>query len=146
MGDLFGDWVPDEWIGEVFNACENAPQHTYMFLTKNPKRYQDKRYNGNIWLGNTITRQSDFIKEYGRPLGAKRFYSIEPLLGPVNIPQTNIPKWVIIGAQTGPGAVPPKPEWVQNIIDQCGVANVPVFVKSPLYEKFPIQEWPEGLK
>jgi protein gp37 len=146
MADLFGEWVPDEWIGEVFNACENAPQHTYMFLTKNPKRYQDKRYNGNIWLGNTITRQSDFIKEYGRPLGAKRFYSIEPLLGPVNIPQTNIPKWVIIGAQTGPGAVPPKPEWVQNIIDQCRVANVPVFVKSPLYEKFPIQEWPEGLK
>ena len=39
MADLFGEWVPDEWIEEVFTACEKAPQHTYLFLTKNPKRY-----------------------------------------------------------------------------------------------------------
>lgn len=39
MADLFGDWVPDEWIEEVFAACKNAPQHRYLFLTKNPKRY-----------------------------------------------------------------------------------------------------------
>lgn len=38
MADLFGDWVPDEWIAEVFRACEAAPQHRYLFLTKNPKR------------------------------------------------------------------------------------------------------------
>jgi protein gp37 len=39
MGDLFGDWVPDEWVEAVFVACAKAPQHTYVFLTKNPKRY-----------------------------------------------------------------------------------------------------------
>ena len=39
MADLFGDWVPDEWIAEVFQACEAAPQHRYLFLTKNPARY-----------------------------------------------------------------------------------------------------------
>ena len=38
MADLFGDWVPDEWIADVFRACEAAPQHRYLFLTKNPKR------------------------------------------------------------------------------------------------------------
>ncbi|MFR1061782.1 MAG: DUF5131 family protein [Enterocloster sp.] len=37
MADLFGEWVPDEWIEEVFEACDNAPQHNYLFLTKNPK-------------------------------------------------------------------------------------------------------------
>ena len=35
MADLFGDWVPDEWIREVFQACEAAPQHRYLFLSKN---------------------------------------------------------------------------------------------------------------
>ena len=40
MADLFGEWVPDEWIMEVFKACDNAPQHNYLFLTKNPKRYE----------------------------------------------------------------------------------------------------------
>lgn len=38
MSDVFGEWVPDRWIREVFNACEKAPQHNYLFLTKNPKR------------------------------------------------------------------------------------------------------------
>lgn len=38
MADLFGEWVPDEWIKEVFKACDAAPQHRYIFLTKNPKR------------------------------------------------------------------------------------------------------------
>lgn len=38
MADLFGDWVPDEWIEQVFEACDAAPWHRYIFLTKNPKR------------------------------------------------------------------------------------------------------------
>lgn len=43
MGDLFGEWVPDEWIRRVFGAAQAAPWHTYLFLTKNPQRYM------NIW-------------------------------------------------------------------------------------------------
>lgn len=39
MADLFGKWVPDGWIEEVFNSCKKAPQHNYLFLTKNPERY-----------------------------------------------------------------------------------------------------------
>jgi protein gp37 len=39
MADLFGDWVPDEWIQQVLDACKAAPQHRYLFLTKNPERY-----------------------------------------------------------------------------------------------------------
>ena len=31
MSDLFGAWVPDEWIEAVFEACEKAPQHRYLF-------------------------------------------------------------------------------------------------------------------
>ena len=40
MADLFGEWVPDEWIQKIFEACADAPQHRYLFLTKNPKRYR----------------------------------------------------------------------------------------------------------
>ena len=29
MGDLFGEWVPDEWIRRVFTAAQAAPWHTY---------------------------------------------------------------------------------------------------------------------
>lgn len=39
MADLFGRWVPTEWIRDVLDACQRAPQHRYLFLTKNPARY-----------------------------------------------------------------------------------------------------------
>ena len=26
MGDMFGEWVPDEWIEKIFEACSKAPQ------------------------------------------------------------------------------------------------------------------------
>lgn len=60
MADLFGEWVPDEWIEQVFKACEAAPQHRYMFLTKNPGRYCDLERAGimpkgnNFWFGATF--------------------------------------------------------------------------------------------
>ena len=43
---------------------------------------------------------------------------------------------LVIGALTGPGAVPPEPEWVQNIIDFADEHSIPVFLKDNL-------DWPE---
>jgi protein gp37 len=183
MADLFGEWVPDEWMQEVFKACEAAPQHTYMFLTKNPKRYIDLwdkipfPTSEKYWYGTTITGMDDTdnVRWLARLPFKHKFLSVEPLLGEISLEHVefnnstsmnvlegcgvngravsqSIPNvfcqkigWVIIGAQTGPGAKPPKDEWVQSIIDQCRAAGVPVFVKNPLYEKFPIQERPEGM-
>lgn len=60
MADLFGDWVPDEWIAEVFKACDAAPQNRYLFLTKNPGRYCMLEraglmpHNENFWFGATF--------------------------------------------------------------------------------------------
>lgn len=184
MGDLFGDWVPDEWIMQVIEACRKAPQHTYVFLTKNPKRYrQVDIYRGlsgiKSFIGTTITSAKDVDNYIALPWGTdfygnmpRNFISIEPLLGEIDLsrrlmtlgwmptfdnpdnrngeqpsePTNEYINWVIIGQQTGPGAVPPKDEWVQSIIDQCRAAGAPVFVKNPLWQKYQIQEYPEGLK
>jgi protein gp37 len=156
MGDLFGDWVPYEWKYEVMEACQNAPRHTYIFLTKNPLGLENPfhlyfAHNEKFWIGTSVTRISELRRaQYlidETTYKTNRFLSIEPLLGDMgSIPELKDYKWVIIGQQTGPGAIKPKPEWVQSIIDQARAAGVPVFVKSPLYKKFPIQEWPEGLR
>lgn len=101
MGDLFGDWVPDHWIVEVFEACKKAPQHKYMFLTKNPKRYTELAEKGllpnldNFWYGQTCTKgvvHSLLGYQYNE------FLSAEPLQGVVD------PwgfKLVIVGVETG---------------------------------------------
>lgn len=158
MADLFGDWVPDEWIEEVFKICIiKAPHHKYLFLTKNPARYLQilkSQYPlcdyQNMWFGFTHTEG----ELWGLPahMQINRFVSIEPLLGEV-YPSPFFWEdgidWVIIGQQTGPGAVPPKREWVESIVQQCKAAGTPVFMKNSLKDLMGddfIQEWPEGLR
>ena len=88
MADLFGDWVPEEWIERVFTACQNAPQHNYIFLTKNPQMYEQLARGGrlpalpNFWYGNSITSQDD---AYIPNIHANRLLSIEPLLRPLKL-------------------------------------------------------------
>lgn len=40
MGDLFGEWVSPEWIDAVLQVVRECPQHTFIFLSKNPARYE----------------------------------------------------------------------------------------------------------
>ena len=64
MADLFGEWVPDEWIRAVFEACEAAPQHRYIFLTKNPARLWPAHANWNSGTKSTtdhISRRKNLL-------------------------------------------------------------------------------------
>ncbi len=57
--------------------------------------------------------------------------------------------WVIIGAESGPGARPMTNEWAQAILDQCKAAGVPVFVKQlsgGTKAIKDIDQFPEGLR
>ena len=58
MADLFGAWVPDDWIGAVFDAVRSCPRHTFQFLTKNPARYASLDLPANAWYGTTVDRAS----------------------------------------------------------------------------------------
>jgi protein gp37 len=145
MADLFGDWVPDEWIVEVMNACANAPQHNYLFLTKNPKRYSELVNNGliisapNMWYGSTATnsRMKRFVKPIRDNTKYNTFISIEPLTEKWDINpygEFENTQWVIIGAETGnrKDKVVPEKEWIDEIVDQCDRTRTPIFMKDSL--------------
>ncbi|MBQ3478175.1 MAG: DUF5131 family protein [Clostridia bacterium] len=106
MADLMGAWVPDTWKQEVIAACKAAPQHRYLFLTKNPYGYnvwptpghpaEHEFDQDNFWLGCSLTGREDLSRydgHYGRylyamggnmiPGRAHRFISIEPIMGDV---------------------------------------------------------------
>ena len=169
MADLFGEWVPDEWIKEVFEACQKAPQHRYLFLTKNPGRYIEidsiARDLSNIWLGATVTNKDDRHRAWylltNTSKTINKFLSIEPLLGEFDLDKHelllkdyrniatlgNYLDWVIVGAETGnrKGKVIPKKQWVIDIKNQCINAKVPIFMKESLKELMGedfIQEFP----
>jgi protein gp37 len=141
MADIFGTWVPDEWISEVMQVCEENPIHNYLFLTKNPERYQrlnlpDKQ---NMWYGTSITNEADIDRLNYLPAGHKTFVSIEPLLADikardyVNMFKDKV-NWIIIGAETGrsKGKVAPSFEWVKDIVLMADEAEIPVFMKESL--------------
>ncbi len=47
MGDLFHPDVPGDYLDEVFDVMERAPQHTFILLTKRPERmalWMQERY------------------------------------------------------------------------------------------------------
>lgn len=156
MTDLFGDWVPDEWLAAIFRECHDAPQHVYMFLTKNPKRYTELAEKNllpegdNYWWGTTApTPETPFWFSEKH----NTYVSIEPILAPFEaagaeaLAHTN---WVIVGAMTGPGARKHQPErsWIDNIRAACDSAGVPVFMKSSLTDIWGeplLQEHPETM-
>lgn len=157
MADLFGDWIPDEWIEEVFKACEAAPQHRYLFLTKNPKRYVDL-YAKNIlpigkgyWYGTTVTSpEQPFFYSYALDDNPNTFVSIEPIMELFRKIK-NPPDWVIVGAETGnrKGKVVPQKEWIDEITAECRRWRVPIFMKESLREIMGVdfrQEFPWAKK
>ena len=171
MADLFGDWVPDEWIVRVFEACDKAPQHTYLFLTKNPSRYyfnalQDYHGHGyrddekppqNWWFGATMTDCNDNLTgELLRTVhdrGGHTWASAEPLLDDLANCKPWFPwfiDWLVIGAMTGPGSKDrqPKKEWVDSLSSAALQRSIPLFQKQSLAKFFDgktIQEYPVAM-
>ena len=58
MGDMFGGWIPREWI-EAILAVERAnPQWNFLHLTKFPKRIAEFDIPKNAWMGTTVDLQA----------------------------------------------------------------------------------------
>jgi len=163
MADLFGDWVPDEWVKEVLDACRKAPQHRYLFLTKNPDRYDALEDTGiitpddkNFWLGSTTTDIMKSRLHWDSELHT--FQSCEPMLAPwplAGAPNESFrglwPEWVIFGAETGnrKGKVIPEKAWIDNAVEMCRNMGAKVFMKESLRNIMGtdfIQEYPWEVK
>ena len=155
MGDLFHEDVDDGFLCRVFDVMAVAEHHTFLILTKRPKRmmnFFDITVYGkrdNLWLGVTAENQQRADERIPILLeipAAKRFVSVEPMLGPGDITKyisrdyakcrcmicddNPTLDWVICGGETGPKARPMHPNWVRSLSDQCQEAGTPFFFKS----------------
>ena len=158
MSDVFGEWVPDNWLDDIFEVCQRNPIHNYLFLTKNPEKYMQYRIpegQENLWYGTTVTRRRDMNRVGYLPEKAKTFVSIEPILEDLYVENYWILQevdWIIIGAETGRNRekVVPKPEWVENIVRMAVSARIPVFMKDSLIpvvgEENMRRDFPEQLR
>jgi len=109
MGDLFGEFVPSEWIQKVIDYTAKFPNTYFLFMTKNPARYHEfiDEFPTNAILGATIeTDRDDLYRKYRisrAPLPSqrylamkelewdKKFISIEPIL---DFNPEKFPRWI----------------------------------------------------
>jgi len=142
MGELFGDWIPQEWQDNIFHVIQKNPQHRFYLLTKQPQNLSKfSPFPENCWVGVTATdiEMADAalnILVYKVDATIK-YLSFEPLLGSIGnsldgfLGSNGGVNWVIIGAQTKPYK-PPIIEWVEEIVQACDKTGIPVFLKDNL--------------
>ena len=138
VGDVIGYGL--EYKEQIYETIRACPQHTFLFLTKNPENLpQWSPFPENCYVGVTATG----VEAYKQALAglavikAKvKFLSIEPFLeripmvAPYELSRDEVQQ-VIIGAQTKPYR-PPAISAVHEIVEACDKAGVKVFLKENL--------------
>lgn len=171
--DLFHPAVPFEYILGVLTYAVIAPHHRYMILTKRPERMAEffkwmdteaphrvETMRDCFWFVVTVWDQDSADRSIPLLLSipvARRFISIEPLLGPVDLTSLTMDgangfyecdaldtegtgfytsskilgslDFVIVGGESGLDARPTHPNWIRFLRDQCAAAKVPFFFK-----------------
>lgn len=156
MGDLFHRDVPFSFIWRVFKVIRNNPQHIFQILTKRPgraltffRKFDVEFMPKNVWIGVTVENRKELhrISVLRDMPKAVKFVSFEPLLEDMGTPDLSGIDWVIVGAETGPGARSMNPDWARSIRDECKNFNIPFFFKqmskkSEIPDDLMIKEFP----
>jgi DNA repair photolyase len=85
MGDMFGRFIPDQWVKQVLDYVMKFPDADFLFMTKNPKRYLDflPFMPNNAILGVTIETPNDEIIQTDKvstaPLPNERYEAMKTL-------------------------------------------------------------------
>jgi protein gp37 len=157
MADLYGRWVPQEWIDRVHASMLASPQWQYILLTKFPDRYVGLDMPPGAWVGTSVDEQKRVrIAERAfrqLPDGVIKWLSLEPLKEPLEFTDLSVFDWVVIGAQTETrqpdgtvAAFAPPWEWVCRITAQAKEAGCAVHWKPNLYNGRPgrlLDEYPQ---
>jgi protein gp37 len=176
LADVFDNAVPVQWRISLIKLICETPHLDWLLLTKrigNAAAMLESAFRAvhhqregwadnflpNVWLGATVCNQTEADRDIPKLLdvpAAKRFLSIEPMLGPVNLTKLSLGifaakanaltgkwkwedgptksetpplDWVIVGGESGPGARPMHPDWVTSIRDQCANTDTPFMFK-----------------
>ncbi len=154
MGDMYGRWVPQEWIDAIHDVEHANSRWEYLHLTKFPARYVTQRMPVTAWAGTSVDEQNRvrIAENAFRRIGdvKVKWLSLEPLREPLEFTDLSMFDWVVIGAQTEtrqPGGVvvpafDPPQEWVLRITDQAHEAGCAVHWKPNLRRAMAgRQEW-----
>lgn len=156
MADLFGRWVPDEWIEKVLSVVADNPQWNFLFLTKFPKRMAEFEIPGNAWMGTTVdvqARVANAERAFENVKAPVRWLSIEPMIEPLHFSNLALFDWVVIGGASSSKSIDGTPstpawnppiEWLIDLHQQAREAGCKIYYKtnSGLSDMTRIREFP----
>lgn len=163
LADVFDNQVQAQWREDLFELIRMTPHLDWLLLTKRignaarmlPEKFGPATYP-NAWIGVTVVNQEGADRDIPKLLAvpaARRFLSIEPMLGPIDLEKAKALRslcgtckagksnscflsqpgpfvdWVICGGESGPHARPMHPDWPRSLRDQCAAAGVPFLFK-----------------
>lgn len=96
LADVFDNAVDSQWRDDLFDLIKATPNLDWLLLTKRignvgnmlPVPFDFDKHYPNVWIGATVVNQTEADRDIPKLLAvpaAKRFLSMEPLLGPVDI-------------------------------------------------------------
>jgi protein gp37 len=153
MADLFGKWVPAEWIEAVLRQAWDNPQWTFLFLTKFPIRMAEFDFPPNSWIGTTVDRQwaveraeKAFRKIRASGYQGVAWLSCEPMLEQLTFTSLDMFDWIVMGGSSKstqtPASVPDWP-WLLDLWLQAKAVDLPVYMKTNLGIEQRVREYPE---
>ena len=138
MADMFGRWVPREWIEASLAMVREAPEWNFLCLTKFPKRMAEFDIPANAWMGTTVDLQARVAAAeaaFANVGSTVRWLSCEPMLEPLRFRHLDRFHWIVIGGASRTVSTPewrPPFEWVADLVRQAREARLKVYFKTNL--------------
>jgi len=142
MADLFGKWVPVDWINAVLQTIERNPQWTFLLLTKFPIRMAEFTYPPNVWLGTSVDYQwaveraeKAFTKIKASGFDGVCWLSCEPMMEQLTFTSLNMFDWVVMGGSSKSSQTPeykPPFEDILHLYSQARQSGCKVYMKTNL--------------
>jgi len=134
--DVTTDELRQRFFTEVVPSCPNLH---FLLLTKRPRNITKMvpaawldSPPANVMYGTSVVNQETADRDVPALLKVpgKRFLSMEPLLGSVDLKSwLHGIDWVIVGGESSHHARPMHPDWARHLRYQCVAAGVPYFFK-----------------
>ena len=137
MADLFGNWVPKEWIDTVLGIARQAKQWNFLMLTKFPQRLAEFEFPDNVWTGATVACQARVAiteRAMRQVRASVKWVSIEPMIEPITM-DFSVVQWVVIGGARASSQTPawrPPRRWVVDVTHRAMQARCAVYHKDNL--------------
>lgn len=134
------------------------PDLDFLLLTKRPSNINkmiphvwksENHYPKNVMFGTSPVDQATFDTLVNQLLQVRgrRFLSIEPQLGPIDLGNLEGIDWIIQGGESGHHRRPFNLDWAYSMRDQCNALGIPYFFKQidkvkPIPEDLMVREFP----